>query len=210
MVDPRAKTDLVDDVRGWGSRRRRRHHRRPQARALRPRHDALREPLRHRAPDHEGSARDDALPRRAQRAPAAPNSNGAFTELVFTGDDSWAETRPRPLLRRGGRRARRERPEGAGLGRRRGHARPLGRRGRRRREAGRPRAKPAPSRPRSRRGSSSIGDSDFASNELLEAYRNRDLFLNTRELAAGRRRGDLDPAEPFARLALPALRRSSS
>jgi ABC-type uncharacterized transport system involved in gliding motility auxiliary subunit len=24
-----------------------------------------------------------------------------------------------------------------------------------------------------------VGDSDFASNELIEAYRNRDLFLNT-------------------------------
>ena len=75
-----------------GGRRRRRHHRRSQARALRPRHDALREQVRHHPPDHEGSARDDALPRRAQRAPESGLEGG-----VHASSCSPATTRgPRP------------------------------------------------------------------------------------------------------------------
>ena len=105
-------------------------------------------------------------------------------ELVFTGDSSWAE---RDLDRFFGEAVAEfdaERREGAGLDRRRGHARPFERRGRRRGEPG----------GRGEAGAASAakparlvvyGDSDFASNELLDAYRNRDLFLNSVNWLAG-------------------------
>jgi len=183
MVDPRAKTDLVDDLRGWGidvgddiivDRKLALF-----GRATTP--FASRYDTAHAITK---DLRETTLFHVARSVRPSADAKGAFTELVFTGDSSWAE---RDLDRFFGEAvaefdgndvkgpvsiavagtldlsngapgdAANPKPEG---------------------EAGaESAAKPA--------RFVVYGDSDFASNELLEAYRNRDLFLNSVNWLAG-------------------------
>ena len=183
MVDPRAKTDLVDDVRGWGidvgddiivDRKLALF-----GRATTPfasRYDTVHAITK--------DLRETTLFHVARSVRPLADAKGAFTELVFTGDDSWAETNldrffgeavaeldgsdvkgPVAIAVAGtlelsnGAAADSATPNAAG-------------------EAGaESAAKPA--------RLVVYGDSDFASNELLESYRNRDLFLNSVNWLAG-------------------------
>jgi ABC-type uncharacterized transport system involved in gliding motility auxiliary subunit len=177
MIDPRARTDLVDDVRSWG---------------IELGDDVIVDrklALFGRATSPFAATYDTAHPitkdlrettlfhvARSVRPSAA--SNHAFTELVLTGDESWAES---DLDRFYG-----EAVAEFGANDLKGpvsvavagtldlspaaapEAAPA-------EGAAQPEAKPAQKLARI----AVYGDSDFASNELLDAYRNRDLFLNT-------------------------------
>jgi len=177
MVDPRAKTDLVDDVRGWGievgddiivDRKLALFGRAttPFAGNYDTTHPITKE------------LRETTLFHVARSVRGGAESNHAFTELVFTGADSWAE---RDLDRFFGEAVAELGPDDlkgpvslavAGsidlsdatapeaaqpAGEAKGEGEPTGKLAR----------------------IAVYGDSDFASNELIEAYRNRDLFLNT-------------------------------
>jgi len=183
MVDPRAKTDLVGDVRGWGidvgddiivDRKLALF-----GRATTP--FASRYDTAHAITK---DLRETTLFHVARSVRPQTNAKGAFTELVLTGDSSWAETDldrffgeavaeldgndlkgPVSIAVAGtldvsnGAAGDAANPKAAG-------------------EAGaESAAKPA--------RLVVYGDSDFASNELLEAYRNRDLFLNSVNWLAG-------------------------
>jgi ABC-type uncharacterized transport system involved in gliding motility auxiliary subunit len=176
LVDPRAQTDLVDDVRAWGvnlgddvivdqqlalfGRATT-----PFAGSYDPAH-AITKDLR------------DTTIFETARSVRAGDAAGAFTELVFTGESSWGESDlarfygegkaalddadlrgPVPVAVAGT-------PAVAGAA----PAAPEGDAA-----AGEAESKPAAKQPRL----AVFGDSDFASNELIEAYRNRDLFVNT-------------------------------
>jgi ABC-type uncharacterized transport system involved in gliding motility auxiliary subunit len=177
MLDPRAKTDLVDDVRSWGVEV---GEDVVVDRALALFGQATSPFASRYDPDHE-ITREMREPALFHMVRSVRNADGGpFTELVFTGDTSWAErdlerffgageaeldeaadlkgpvpvavagVLPRPVA-----------PEAA--------APAAG-------EAAGAEAAPAPD------GGARIavfGDVDFASNELIEAYRNRDLFVNT-------------------------------
>lgn len=177
MLDPRAKTDLVDDVRGWGidvgddiivDRKLALFGRAttPFASSYDTTHPITKD------------LREVTLFHVARSVRPSAESNHAFTELAFTGEDSWAE---RDLDRffneavaelgandvkgpvslavagtidlPGATGSEPEQPEGESKG------------------EGEPSARPA--------RIVVFGDSDFAANELIEAYRNRDLFLNS-------------------------------
>jgi ABC-type uncharacterized transport system involved in gliding motility auxiliary subunit len=103
---------------------------------------------------------------------ASGNGSGAFTELVFTSDDSWAE-RDLDIFYAEGRAEFSgddlQGPVSVAV-------------------AGRPRVVLTPTSEILEEGETAdrvepklvvFGDADFASNELIEAYRNRDLFLNS-------------------------------
>jgi ABC-type uncharacterized transport system involved in gliding motility auxiliary subunit len=176
MVD-RAKTDLVNDVRSWGievgddiivDRKLALFGRAtsPFAANYDTAH-AITKDLRETTLFHVA---------RSVRPGAA--SNHAFTELVFTGEESWAESDldrfygeavaefgandlkgPVPVAVAGTLDlSSTAAPEAAPA------------------EGG---AEPAAKPPEQLARIAVYGDSDFASNELLDAYRNRDLFLNT-------------------------------
>jgi len=177
MIDPRAKTDLVDDVRGWGievgddiivDRKLALFGRAttPFAGNYDTTHPITKD------------LRETTLFHVARSVRPSEASKQAFTELVFTGEDSWAESDldrfyaeavaeldakdlkgPVSLAVAGtltlSPAAAPEAPKPEGEAK----------------AESEPSAKPA--------RIAVYGDSDFASNELIEAYRNRDLFLNT-------------------------------
>ncbi len=186
LLDPRANTDLVDDVRSWGvllgddvvvDREL----------ALFGRATA---PFARRyAESHEitKGLEDTTIFNTARSVRSAGDGKASLVELVFTGDASWAET---DLARFFGEGAAElddsdlrgpvslavagtlrlapdgEAPQaGAGPG-----AEPAQAEG-----AGEEKAEAKGKQARI----AVFGDSDFASNELIEAYRNRDLFVNT-------------------------------
>jgi ABC-type uncharacterized transport system involved in gliding motility auxiliary subunit len=178
LLDPRAKTDLVDDVRAWGI-------------------DVGDDVVVDRALALFGQATSPFADRydanheitREMREPAlfhmvrsVRNANGGpFTDLVFTGEASWAERDlerffgsgeaelddadlkgPVPVAVAGilPKAAAPETPPPA---------------------EGEAEAEPAET-PAAAGGGARVavfGDVDFAANELIEAYRNRDLFVNT-------------------------------
>jgi ABC-type uncharacterized transport system involved in gliding motility auxiliary subunit len=176
LVDPRAKTDLVDRLREWGvdvgddvvvDRKL----------ALFGR--ATTPFAGHYAPDHEitRDLRETTLFHMVRSVRRDPEAKGDFTEIVFTSDDSWAE---RDLDRFFGE-GRAEFGDSdlpgpvpiavAGTLH-------LGSNGTEpKAEAGD--AEQAPEADSDAALLAVFGDSDFASNELIEAYRNRDLFVNT-------------------------------
>lgn len=176
LLDPRAQTDLVEDVRGWGvnlgddivvDRQLAVFGRAtvPFAGSYAPAHEITKD------------LRDTTMFSAARSVRAAPDGTASLTELVFTGDESWAETDlarfygesaaelgaedlrgPVPIAVAGtlrlGPPAGPDESEGGGE------------------------EPPAPAAGKQAR-IAVFGDSDFASNEFIEAYRNRDLFVNT-------------------------------
>jgi ABC-type uncharacterized transport system involved in gliding motility auxiliary subunit len=173
MIDPRAKTDLVDDLRSWGvaigddivvDRKLALFGRAttPFASRYDTAHPITRE------------LRETTLFHVVRSVRSQPGAQGAFTELVFTGEDSWAETDLDRFFAEGvaeyadgdlrgpvsiavaGNVDLAKAPAAA-------EAAAAG--------SGEPEAKP---------GRLVVyGDSDFASNEFLASYRNQDLFLNS-------------------------------
>jgi ABC-type uncharacterized transport system involved in gliding motility auxiliary subunit len=179
MLDPRAKTDLVEDVRGWG---------------IEVGDDIIVDrklALFGRATSPFAANYDTAHPitkdlrettlfHVARSVRPSGDANPDVKQLVFTGEDSWAE---RDLDRFFGEAvaelgeddlkgpvsiAVAEEIDLSGAG-----AAPADGT----KPADPPKAEGAPSGKRAR--IAVFGDSDFASNELIEAYRNRDLYLNT-------------------------------
>jgi len=179
LLDPRAQTDLVDDVRSWGvqlgddivvDRQLALFGRAttPFAGSYAPAHEITKE------------LHDTTLFSAVRSVRSAGNGTGSLTELVFTGDDSWAETDLARFYDEG--KADLEDSDlrgpvsvavagtvklGAG-------------------DAGAPASPGEASEGQVPAAGSSkeariavFGDSDFATNELIEAYRNRDLFVNT-------------------------------
>ena len=167
MLDPRAKTDLVDDLRGWGV-------------ALGD--DVLVDrklALFGRATSPFASRYDTAHPitkdlrettlfHVARSVRALPDAKGAFTELVFTGDSSWAETD----LDRFYAEAVAELGENDLKG-----PVAIAVAGTVDLAAGAPPPAEGAKAPQPAR-LVVFGDSDFASNEMIDAYLNKDLFLN--------------------------------
>src|SRR5262245_5046428 len=174
LLDPRAQTDLVDEVRSWGV----------QVgddivvdrelalfgRATTPfagRYD----------PSHEitKGLRDTTIFNAARSIRSAGDGQSNLTELVFTGDNSWAETDLARFFDEGAAELSDSDLRGpvslavAGTL----HLAPDGAATPAAAEGGA--AAPAAHEARS----AVLGGSDFASNELIEAYRNRDLFVNT-------------------------------
>jgi ABC-type uncharacterized transport system involved in gliding motility auxiliary subunit len=171
LIDPRAKTDLVDILSDWGvdvgddvivDRKLALFGRAttPFASRYDPEHEVTRD-LRETTLFHMV---------RSVRG----QGEGDFTELVFTGEDSWAERDLEEFFKDGRAELGDDDLEGpvsiavagtpsVGVD---GAGAPDGDTG----EESEP--------PRTAR-LAVFGDSDFASNELIEAYRNRDLFVNT-------------------------------
>jgi len=175
MLDPRAKTDLVDDVRSWGidvgddiivDRKLALFGRAtsPFASSYDTAHAITKD------------LRETTLFHVARSVRPSAEANQAFQGIVFTGDESWAERDldrffdeavaeldakdvkgPVSLAVAGTLDL-----SGDSAGQPEGEATE---------EGAPPPAKPA--------RIVVFGDSDFAANELIEAYRNRDLFLNT-------------------------------
>jgi ABC-type uncharacterized transport system involved in gliding motility auxiliary subunit len=182
LLDPRAQTDLVDDVRSWGvllgddivvDRELALFGRAttPFAGSYAESHEITKD------------LRDTTIFNAVRSVRSAGDGQASLTELVFTGGNSWAETDlarffdegqaeladsdlrgPVPVAVAGtlrlapadGSAPAAEAPAG-------GEASPAGEAAAKGREA----------------RIAVFGDSDFASNELIEAYRNRDLFVNT-------------------------------
>jgi len=179
LLDPRTQTNLVDDVRSWGvelgddvvvDRQLAMF-----GRATTPLAEGY-------APDHEitKGLRETTLFNVARSVRSAGDGKASLTELVFTGGTSWAETDlvrfygegkadldekdlrgPVSLavagtLRLGAGDAAAAAPgDGAASGE-------------------------APGAASSKEARIAVfGDSDFATNELIESFRNRDLFVNT-------------------------------
>jgi ABC-type uncharacterized transport system involved in gliding motility auxiliary subunit len=169
LLDPRAKTDLVEDIEAWGVA--------VGDDVILDRTLAIfgREAMPFAAsyaPDHEITRdfREPCLFYLARSVSAKPEAKPAMTEIVFTGKDSWAE---RDLDRYFSERA-------AELGDDdlRGPV-PVA-------VAGTVdlRDEVAPEEGAAEEGDRSsrlvvVGDADFASNEMIDAYLNRDLFVNS-------------------------------
>jgi ABC-type uncharacterized transport system involved in gliding motility auxiliary subunit len=202
LLDPRAHTDLVDDVRSWGVNL--------GDDIVVDRKLALfgraTTPFAERyAESHEitKDLRDTTLFDAVRSVRSAGDGRASLTEIVFTGQDSWAETDlgrffgegaaelgetdlrgPVPIAVAGTLRlegaeadvaaaAEASSPPGAE-----GEAAEAkeGEAGAQQGEApGAKAASPADEEARI----AVFGDSDFATNALIEAYRNRDLFVNT-------------------------------
>jgi ABC-type uncharacterized transport system involved in gliding motility auxiliary subunit len=180
LLDPRAQTDLVDDVRSWGVNL---GDDIVVDRQLALFGRATTPFAGNYASDHEitKDIRDTTLFSSVRSVRSAGDGTASLTELVFTGDASWAETDlarffdegsaeldetdlrgPVPVAVAGTLRLA---PEAAA-------------------PAGQPGEGDAASEAEPAKGSEEarlavFGDSDFAANELIEAYRNRDLFVNT-------------------------------
>ena len=177
MIDPRAKTDLVDDVRGWGidvgddiivDRKLALFGRAtsPFASNYDTTHPITKD------------LRETTLFHVARSVRPSAEANHAFTALVFTGEDSWAERDLDRFFSEAVAELDANDLKGpvaiavAGTLDLSGAAAP---------EAAKPaeeaKEEAAPAAKLAR--IAVYGDSDFASNEMIEAYRNRDLFLNT-------------------------------
>jgi ABC-type uncharacterized transport system involved in gliding motility auxiliary subunit len=180
LLDPRAQTDLVDDVRSWGVEIGEDIIVDQQlalfGRATTPFAGSY-------APDHEitKDLRDTTIFSAVRSVRSAGDGKASLTELVFTGNESWAETDLERLYRES--KADYAEPDVRGpvsvavagtlrLGSGSAAAAPVAQD-----EAGEGEAPAAASEPEAR--IAVFGDSDFATNELIEAYRNRDLFVNT-------------------------------
>ena len=182
MIDPRAQTDLVDDVRAWGVKL-------GDDLIIDRQLAMFGRPTTPIAGSYDQShpitkdLHDATIFETARSVRAGDDAKGAFTELVFTGEASWAETDLAAM--NAGEQAEvrlddRDLPGPvsiavAGTPRVDGAAEPG------KQEAGKAEgegagsdAKPKPKQPRL----VVFGDSDFASNAMIEAYRNRDLFVN--------------------------------
>jgi ABC-type uncharacterized transport system involved in gliding motility auxiliary subunit len=172
MLDPRAKTDLVDDVRGWGievgddiivDRKLALFGRAtsPFAGNYDTTHPITKD------------LRETTLFHVARSVRPSGDANPDVKQLVFTGEDSWAE---RDLDRFFGEAVAElgaddvKGPVSIAV------AKEIDLSGAAPAEA-ETKGEGAPSSKRAR--IAVFGDSDFASNELIEAYRNRDLYLNT-------------------------------
>jgi ABC-type uncharacterized transport system involved in gliding motility auxiliary subunit len=172
LIDPRAKTDLVDDLRGWGvdvgddvivDRKLALFGRAttPFAGSYDPAHPITKD------------LRETTLFHVARSVRPVAQADGAITELVFTGDSSWAE---RDLDRFFGESvaelddADLKGPVSLAV---------AGTLDLSPTQGAEPAAGEAAAAGAKQARIAVYGDSDFASNELLEAYRNRDLFLNT-------------------------------
>jgi ABC-type uncharacterized transport system involved in gliding motility auxiliary subunit len=175
LVDPRARTDLVDRVRDWGvdlgadvvvDRKR----------ALFGR--ATTPFASHYDPDHDitEDLREVTLFHVVRSVRSGGGEGGGFTEIVFTGEDSWAERDLQQFYSEGTAELGPEDLAGPV---------PIA-------VAGRPDLGSTDAEPPAPEGGDAseesepaeprlvvFGDSDFASNELIEAYRNRDLFVNS-------------------------------
>jgi ABC-type uncharacterized transport system involved in gliding motility auxiliary subunit len=190
LIDPRANTDLVEPLRSWGvdvgddvivDRQLALFGRAttPFAGRYDPEHPITREmrdtTLFHVARSIRSAAGASASGGNDTDDPVTggtTNGSGEFTELVFTSDDSWAERDLENFYAEG--RAELSGDDLAGpvsVG-----------------VAGRPGVVRTPPSELLEAGESAdgaepklvvFGDADFASNELIEAYRNRDLFLNS-------------------------------
>jgi len=176
LLDPRANTDLVDDVRAWGVTL---GDDIVVDRELALFGRATTPFARRYAESHEitKGLKDTTIFNTARSVRSAGDGKASLVELVFTGDDSWAET---DLARFFGEGAAEfddsdlRGPVSVAV-------------------AGTLRLAPAGEAPQAGEGAGEeavkaegkeariavFGDSDFASNELIEAYRNRDLFVNT-------------------------------
>jgi len=180
LLDPRAQTDLVDDVRSWGVELGDDIVVDQQlalfGRATTPFAGSY-------APDHEitKDLRDTTIFSAVRSVRSAGDGKANLTELVFTGNDSWAETDLERFYGEG--KASYAEPDLRGpvpiavagtlrLGSGSAAAAPAAPG-----ETGEGEAPAAASAPEAR--IAVFGDSDFATNELIEAYRNRDLFVNT-------------------------------
>ena len=172
MVDPRARTDLVDRVRKWGidigddvivDRALALFGRAttPFAGKYDGEHEITRD------------LREATIFHFVRSVSVAEEARGALTEIVFTGDESWAERDLDGFFANGRAELGEDDLRGpvpiavVGLV-------DLGSGGSGDGEPGDDAAENA--------GEARIavfGDADFASNELIEAYRNRDLFVNT-------------------------------
>jgi ABC-type uncharacterized transport system involved in gliding motility auxiliary subunit len=159
LVDPRVGTSFVDRLRGWGADlgddlvidRARALFGQPTA-PLAATYDT----------DHPitGGLRETTLFPLARSAQAVPGSD--FTEIVYTGESSWAETDLEGLEAEG-----QVTLDGADL---RGPV-PLA-------VVGTPNVADGDD-PETSPRLAVFGDADFASNQYIDAYRNRDLFVNT-------------------------------
>jgi len=177
MIDPRANTDLATSLRAWGvdvgddvivDRQLALFGRAtsPFAGGYDPEH-----PITHEMHDTTlfSMARSVRPVASEAGADASQNGSGDFTELVFTSADSWAERDLDVFFSKG-------RAEFSGDDLQGPVSIAV---------AGRPAVTPAPAEGEGDAGAAAeprlvvFGDADFASNELIEAYRNRDLFLNS-------------------------------
>ena len=174
MLDPRAKTDLVDDVRGWGievgddiivDRKLALFGRAttPFAGNYDTTHPITKD------------LRETTLFHVARSVRPSAESNHAFQPLVFTGEDSWAE---RDLDRFFGEAVAELGPDDLKGPVSLAVAGSLDLSGAAAAAAASPEGEPKELAGKAAR-IAVYGDSDFASNELIEAYRNRDLFLNS-------------------------------
>jgi ABC-type uncharacterized transport system involved in gliding motility auxiliary subunit len=172
LVDPRAKTDLVEDVEEWGVEvgddvvidRQLAIF----GRATTPFAGSY-------APDHEitKDLRETALFHVVRSIGAKPEAASAITEIVFTGEDSWAERDLERFFSEGAAEFGEDDLRGPV---------PVA-------VAGRvdPREETEPEEGAAEAGVEGggggrfvvFGDADFASNEMIDAYLNRDLFLNS-------------------------------
>jgi ABC-type uncharacterized transport system involved in gliding motility auxiliary subunit len=183
LLDPRAQTDLVDDVRSWGVLL--------GDDIVVDRELALFGRATTPFADHYAQAHEITKGLRettvfnAARSVRSADGQANLTELVFTGDNSWAETDLARFFGEGA--AELADPDLRG---------PVSLA-----VAGTLRLAPADGAPAEAKPAGEgmpaggegaaaaangkeariavFGDSDFASNELIEAYRNRDLFVNT-------------------------------
>lgn len=187
LVDPRAQTDLVDILSDWGvdvgddvivDRKLALFGRAttPFASRYDPEHEVTRD------------LRETTLFHMARSVRG--EGEGDFTELVFTGDESWAERDLEEFFKNGRAELGGDDLEGPvsiavagtpsiganGAGSLDPEA---GEEEAGEDEAGVDEAGVEESEPPRTARLAVFGDSDFASNELIEAYRNRDLFVNT-------------------------------
>ncbi len=176
LIDPRAKTDLVDRVREWGvdvgddiviDRKLAMFGRAttPFAGRYDPVHDITKD------------LRETTLFHVVRSVRSDRDAEGDFTEIVFTSDDSWAERDLDLFFAEGRAELGGDDLRGpvpiAVVG-----TPALGR------DGSEPAEGPeddllAGGSPPAQALLAVFGDADFASNELIEAYRNRDLFVNT-------------------------------
>jgi ABC-type uncharacterized transport system involved in gliding motility auxiliary subunit len=177
LVDPRAQTDFIDDLRAWGVNLGE-DIIVDQQLALLGRATTPFAGGYDKAHAITKDLRDTTIFETARSVRAGGDGGGAFTELVFTGETSWAETDLERFFGEG--KAELDDADLRGpvsiavagtlsLG----GAAPAA-------AEGDPTAGDAEKKPEPKQARLAVfGDSDFASNELIEAYRNRDLFVNT-------------------------------
>jgi ABC-type uncharacterized transport system involved in gliding motility auxiliary subunit len=184
LLDPRANTDLVDDVRDWGVTL---GDDIVVDRELALFGRATTPFARRYAESHEitKGLEDTTIFNTARSVRSAGDGKASLVELVFTGDSSWAETDLARFFAEGSAElddADLRGPISLAVA---GTLRLVPDGGSPEAAGGDPEAQAegAGEEPAKAEGKEAriavFGDSDFASNELIEAYRNRDLFVNT-------------------------------